>query len=100
LIAQLRAVAPVLFFWTHYAKEEEATEVAPGLRGKICVEGGAEEPLSGMSETATWLTLDSLITLLNRSGYGSVTVIDDNKAHANGPAVTLGARITERPLAE
>jgi hypothetical protein len=100
LIAQLPAVAPILFLWTHYAKEDEASEVAPELRGKICVEGGAEEPLSGMSETATWLTLDSLITLLNRSGYRSVTVIDDNQAHANGAAVTLGARITEHSVSQ
>jgi SAM-dependent methyltransferase len=100
LIAQLPAIAPILFIWTHYAKEEEASEVAPGLRGKICVEGGSEEPLSGMSATATWLTLESLITLLNRSGYGSVTVIDDNQTHPNGPAVTLGARITEHSLSE
>lgn len=100
LIAQLPAVAPVLFIWTHYAKEEEGSEVAPGLRGKICVEGGSEEPLSGMSATATWLTLESLTALLNRSGYRSVTVIDDNPAHPNGPAVTLGARITENSLSE
>lgn len=95
LIAQLPAIAPLLFLWTHYAKDEEASEVAPRLRGKICVEGGSDEPLSGMSATATWLTLESLGSLLKRSGYRSVTVIDDNPAHPNGPAVTIGARITE-----
>jgi SAM-dependent methyltransferase len=96
LIAQLPAIAPAVFIWTHYAKEEEATEVAPGLRGKICPEGGAEEPLSGMSATATWLTLESLVTLLKRSGYGSVDVIKDDPTHPNGPAVAIGARLTER----
>jgi hypothetical protein len=98
LIAQLPAIAPAVFIWTHYAKEEEATEVAPGLRGKICPEGGSDEPLSGMSATATWLTLDSLITLLKRSGYESVDVIKDDPTHPNGPAVAIGARITEHSL--
>ncbi|HKP02776.1 MAG TPA: class I SAM-dependent methyltransferase [Chthoniobacterales bacterium] len=93
LIAQLPAIAPALFIWTQYAKEEEATEVAPGLRGKICPEGGSDEPLSGMSATATWLTLDSLITLLKRSGYGRVDLIKDDPGHSNGPAVAVGARI-------
>jgi SAM-dependent methyltransferase len=93
LIAQLPAIAPAVFIWTHYAKEEEATEVAPGLRGKICPEGGSAEPLSGMSATATWLTLGSLVSLLKRSGYRSVDVIKDDPSHPNGPAVAIGARI-------
>jgi hypothetical protein len=61
------------------------------LRGKIHVEGGADEPLSGLSATATWLTLDSLRELLGASGYRSVDVIYDDPSHANGPAVTIGA---------
>lgn len=96
LIAQLPAIAPAVFIWTHYAKEEEAGEVAAGLRGKVCPEGGPDEPLSGMSTTATWLTLESLVTLLARSGYGTVDVIKDDPTHANGPAVAIGARLTER----
>jgi hypothetical protein len=92
LIEQLATIAPVLFIWTQYAAENEARDVGHQLRGKIHVEGGAEEPLSGMSATATWLTLDSLRALLVASGYESVEVIDDDPGHANGPAVTIGAR--------
>jgi SAM-dependent methyltransferase len=92
LIEQGSAVAPLLFIWTQYAVEDEAHDVGRGLRGKIHVEGGADEPLSGMSATATWLTLDSLRTLLGASGYESVEVIHDDPGHANGPAVTIGAR--------
>jgi SAM-dependent methyltransferase len=91
LIARLPAVAPVLFIWTQYAAENEAHDVGQGLRGKIHVEGGPDEPLSGLSATATWLTLDSLRDLLAASGYGSVDVIYDDPSHANGPAVTIGA---------
>jgi Methyltransferase domain len=92
LIERLPAVAPALFIWTQYAAENEAHDVGHGLRGKIYVEGGADEPLSGMSATATWLTLDSLRKLLERSGYGKVEIIHDDPGHANGPAVTIGAR--------
>jgi len=95
LISQLPALAPNLFIWTHYAADADAEIVFGDLRGKIHGEGGAADPLSGMSATATWLTLDSLITALNKSGYASVQVIDDNPTHANGPAVTLGATTGE-----
>lgn len=91
LLEQLPSVAPVLYIWTQYAREEEARDVGPGLRGKIHVEGGADEPLSGMSATATWLTIQSLRDVLGTSGYQRVEVIYDDPAHANGPAVTIGA---------
>jgi hypothetical protein len=94
LIEQCCAIAPLLFIWTQYAAENEAHDVGHGLRGKIHVEGGADEPLSGMSATATWLTLDSLRVLLLASGYESVEVIHDDPGHANGPAVTIGGRRT------
>ena len=91
LISQLPALAPNLFIWTHYAAEADSEVVAGGLRGNIHPEGGAAEPLSGMSPTATWLTLGSLITSLTQSGYASVHVINNDQTHANGPAVTIGA---------
>jgi SAM-dependent methyltransferase len=91
LIAQLPAVAPALFIWTHYAADAEAKIVYGDLRGKIHLEGGAAEPLSGMSPIATWLTLGSLIASLTASGYGNVHVIHNDLTHANGPAVTIGA---------
>src|SRR6266404_9772268 len=91
LIQQCPSIAPVLFIWTQYAAENEARDIGHGLRGKIHVEGGPDEPLSGMSATATWLTLDSLRDLLAASGYGQVEIMDDDPAHPNGPAVTIGA---------
>ena len=97
LIEQLPALAPDLFIWTQYAAEEEAIDVGPGLRGKIHGEGGPDEPLSGMSATATWLTLGSLITSLTRSGYASVHVIHNDLTHLHGPAVTIGANVNALP---
>jgi protein-L-isoaspartate O-methyltransferase len=91
LLEQLPKVAPLLFIWTQYAADDEAHDVARGLRGKIHIEGGTDEPLSGMSSTATWLTLDSLRDVLVTSGYKKIEVIHNDPAHANGPAVTIGA---------
>jgi hypothetical protein len=95
LIEQLPAIAPTLFIWTQYAAEEEAMEIEGGLRGKLHGEGGPDEPLSGMSPTAMWLTLPSLRTVLSASGYKRIEIIDDDTKHANGPAVTIGAHIGE-----
>lgn len=92
LLEQLPKVAPILFIWTQYCAENEARDLGNGLRGKTHIEGGAEEPLSGMSATATWLTLDSLRTVLAKSGYKKIETIFDDPNHANGPAVTIGAR--------
>lgn len=94
LIQRLSSVAPILFLWTSYAPEKASMELPNGLRGKIQSEGGPDEPLSGLSPTATWLTLESLITTLTVSGYRSVQVIHNDPAHANGPAVTIGATTT------
>jgi len=94
LLEQLPAVAPTLFIWTHYAAEIETRDIANGLRGKIHQEGGADEPLSGMSATATWLTLESILRVLSASGYAKTEVIHDDPAHSNGPAASIGARTT------
>jgi SAM-dependent methyltransferase len=93
LLEQLPDVSPRLFIWTQYAADNEARDLSGGLRGKIHTEGGADEPLSGMSPTATWLTLDSLHDVLTASGYKKIDVIFNDPAHANGPAVTIGATI-------
>ena len=93
LLKKLSKVAPLLFIWTQYAAESEAQEVGRGLRGKIHGEGGPDEPLSGMSATATWLTLESLRAVLTESGFAKIEVIHDDPSHANGPAVTIGAAL-------
>ena len=95
LIEQLPALAPILFIWTQYAAEEEAMDIGRGLRGKIHGEGGPDEPLSGMSATSIWLTLASLRELLRASGYKKIDILHDDPTHANGPAVTIGARTGE-----
>ncbi|MEP6698551.1 MAG: class I SAM-dependent methyltransferase [Verrucomicrobiota bacterium] len=91
LIARLPAVAPKLFLWTHYAAEAEAEPMGDNLRGKIQGEGGADEPLSGLSSISRWLTLGSLINVLTIHGYESIHIIEHDLKNGNGPAVTLSA---------
>ena len=95
LVEQMPKVAPLLFVWTQYAAEREATDVGNGLRGKIYIEGGPDEPLSGMSRSATWLTLPSLREVLARAGYKRFEIIHDDVSHQNGPAVTFGAAVND-----
>jgi SAM-dependent methyltransferase len=95
LVEQMPKVAPLLFVWTQYAAEYEATDVGNGLRGKIYIEGGPDEPLSGMSRSATWLTLPSLREVLARAGYKRFEIIHDDVSHQNGPAVTFGAAVND-----
>jgi|ERR1051325_8361416 hypothetical protein len=92
LIRQLPSIAPLLFIWTAYAADDDANELPNGMRGKTQIEGGPDEPLSGLSATSTWLTLDSLMTLLKQSGYDSVELIQNDPADVNGPTVAIAAR--------
>lgn len=91
LIERLPSIAPSLFIWTHYVLETEAEAISNGLRGRIYVEGGSEDLLSGMSPTSMWLTLESLIASLTRSGYRSIQVIHNDLTHSKGPVATIGA---------
>ena len=92
LISQAPLVAPSLFVWTVYANENEATIEIDGLRGREHVEGGLNEPLSGLSPKSIWLTLPSLLELLKRSGYREIDILEKAQ-NPNGPAVSLAARL-------
>ncbi len=91
LIERIAAVAPKLFLWTMYSDDVSADLVVDGFRGRRQVEGGADEPLSGLSDHSIWLTLGSLIEALTRSGYRRVEIFQNDLAHPAGHAVTLGA---------
>ncbi len=93
LISQAPLVAPSLFVWTVYANENEATIEIDGLRGREYIEGGLNEPLSGLSPKSIWLTLPSLVELLKRSGYDNVEILEKSQ-NPNGPAVSLAASLS------
>lgn len=92
LVENVSRVTDSLFVWTHYAREEDADTVAHGLKGLTWQEGGVEEPLSGMSPTSFWPTLDGLKAMLAEHGFTGVEILTDNRNHPHGPAVTLAAK--------
>jgi SAM-dependent methyltransferase len=92
LIAQAPQVASHLYLWTHYASEDEANVEIDGLRGCEHIEGGPDEPLSGLSPKSVWLTLPSLLEVLKRSGYGKIDILEKAR-NPNGPALSLAASL-------
>ena len=93
LVEQIPRVAPRLFIWTHYAPENEATLTRGNWRGREQVEGGKDEPLSGMKPKSFWLTLESLLQLLRSAGFTSIKILENNLEHSNGPAVRIAASL-------
>ena len=92
LAHRMRAISPDLFLSTHYAAEDKADTVANGLHGLTYREGGIASPLAGLSPTAFWPTLDSLVRMLKEVGYRDITITKDRPDHLNGPAVHLVAK--------
>lgn len=90
---RLPGVASIVYLGTAYASDKEAVAPPNGMLGKIHGEGGPDEPLSGLSPTATWLTLDCLLGCLTASGYQQAEVIQDDPHHVNGCMVTIGVRL-------
>jgi hypothetical protein len=93
LLERLAPIAPKLFLWTMYADDASADAVVDGYRGRQQAEGGADEPLSGLSSYSFWITLGSLVEALTRSGYKRVEIIHNDLQHPVGRAVTLGATV-------
>jgi 2-polyprenyl-3-methyl-5-hydroxy-6-metoxy-1,4-benzoquinol methylase len=89
LVDQVSDVAPAVFLWTHYADDAEAE--VDGIEGHWYTEHGREDPLSGLSSESFWMTLPSLFERLDRNGFETIEVIDDDRDHSHGPAVTLAA---------
>jgi SAM-dependent methyltransferase len=92
LLNQLPDVAPRLFLRTHYA--EQAVVEIEGLRGRWYREIGREDPLSGLSPQSFWLTLPSLLRVLEQGGFGRIELLGfpDNQY---GPVVVLTAAINQ-----
>ncbi len=70
-----------------------ATETVNGLAGMWYREGGLTDPLSGLSDQLFWLSLPALLSRLRDNAFSDIQVIRDDPGHANGPCVTLAARL-------
>jgi SAM-dependent methyltransferase len=92
LIEQISQVSKNLFIWTHYADPAKADKVVNGYRGLLYQEYGMADSLSGMSAKSFWPTLEALTEMLNRYGFTTINIIEDNPLHPHGPSITLAAK--------
>jgi len=94
LLTQIAQISSNLFLWTHYAAENRAHQTANGFRGLTYRELGFRfgHPLSGLSPSSFWPTLNALIAMLQQSGFKTIQIIENNPAHPHGPAITLAAK--------
>jgi len=90
LLDSLRAVAPGVLIWTHYAEAPETEH--DGLPGRWYTEGDTSHPLSGLSPRSFFVTRDGLIERLRHGGFASVEVVEDKPNHEPFPCVTLIGR--------
>lgn len=93
LVRQFAGVSPRLFLSTHYAAETEPNVAVGEYRGRIQVEGGIDEPLSGLSTTSFWPTIGSLVDMLTTAGFPSLHVLGNDPTQPNGPAIAIAASI-------
>lgn len=91
LLREISRVSDRLFLWTHYAREDSATENVSGYRGAWYNEAGRMDPLSGLSPTSFWPTLNALRDMLRQAGFIKLQILGDDREHPNGPCVTLAA---------
>ena len=92
LVDDMRAAAPGVFIWTHYAADDQATDEVDGSPGRWYDEYGVEDPLSGLSPRSFWPTLGALVDRLRAAGFEHVDLIEDEFDHPHGPSITLAAR--------
>jgi SAM-dependent methyltransferase len=86
------AVSPILWLWTVYCPEEDASLLQSDARGRMYDEPIAH-PLSAVRTTSFWPTLGSLIEFLWKAGYTHVEVVrKEITANGAGPAVLLWAK--------
>jgi SAM-dependent methyltransferase len=91
LLNQIADSADGLFLWSHYARPDLVTGERGDLRGHA-YEHGLADPLSGLSPTSWWVTLEDLMARLRDVGFPRVWILDDFPDHPHGPCVTLVAR--------
>jgi hypothetical protein len=91
LLERIALVSDRLFVWTMYASEAVEGEGRGGYEGCSYAEFGLADPLSGLSPTSFWPTLDALVAMLADAGFGEVEVIEKAWLPERGAAVTLSA---------
>jgi SAM-dependent methyltransferase len=91
-LAQVRKVTKNIFLWTHYVDSAKVDAERHGYPGWSYKEYGFHDPLSGLSSTSYWPSLDGLKGMLMDAGFPIIEIIEDDFGHKDGPAVTLSAK--------
>jgi SAM-dependent methyltransferase len=91
-LSEISKVTKNIFLWTHYADPAKINGQRNGYPGWIYQEYGFQDPLSGLSDTSYWPSLDGLKKMLADAGFPNIEIIEDNFGHKDGPAVTLSAK--------
>jgi len=94
LIEQLAAVTDSIFVWTHFVFDSEAKRLTGDIHGRLQVERGFDDPLSGLVKRSAWLTLGSLMQCFARLSLGYIETCQIDMTHPDGPGVVFGARRT------
>jgi SAM-dependent methyltransferase len=90
-LARCARSAPILWLWTIYCSESEATFIENGYRGRIYTEPTAH-PLSGVRAESFFPSLGSLLEMALAGGYQRIEIIErEITKNGNGPAVLLCA---------
>ncbi len=91
LIEKIGKATANTFLWTHYACENEAKKFSGGFRGRWYKEHGWLDPLSGGAKHSFWLSMGSLVNLLNANGFNRINLLENNLTHRSGCSITLAA---------
>ena len=93
LLEKLAKVAQVMLLWTHYTKVPKQALQVNGhrLRGDWYTEGALEHPLSGLQPVSFWPTRESLVRMLNFTGWTGLTWLNVDENCQPGPGATLWA---------
>jgi ubiquinone/menaquinone biosynthesis C-methylase UbiE len=92
LLGQISRVSNGLFLSTHYCLKDRASIMQESYEGIWYKEGGALDPLSGLSQKSFWPTLESLQSMLYNSGFKAVKLVETDEHHQNGPITTITAK--------
>ena len=93
LLDSFASVAPNVLLQTHYARD--ATTTSDGVPGASYGEFGLRDPLSGLSASSFWMTLQAIEERLAAAGF-QVETLENSPEHQHGPSVTLAGRRADR----
>jgi hypothetical protein len=82
LVARIAEMTDLVYGWSHCASQ--AAETRDGCEGDVWIEGGPDEPLSGLSPQSFWLTPAAFERMWYRHRYHGFQWLKGPSPHPNG----------------